>query len=116
MVTQIKKIKVIIIYIIVLTFTLSPIVVIGENPLVFDDAMLFTEEEKVNLYVEVNYLSQSYNMDIVIVTTNDALGKSSREYADDYFDYGGFGIGGNYDGILFLIDMDNREPIYQLQV
>jgi len=48
-------------------------------------------------------------MDIVIVTTNDAQGKSSRDYADDFFDNGGFGVGGDYDGILFLIDMDNRE-------
>ena len=48
-------------------------------------------------------------MDIVIVTTNDAAGKTSREYADDFFDYGGFGVGPDYDGILFLIDMDNRE-------
>ena len=48
-------------------------------------------------------------MDIVITTTNDAQGKSSREYADDYFDYNGFGVGSDFDGILFLIDMDNRE-------
>ena len=50
---------------------------------------------------EANNLSSEYNMDIVIVTTNDAAGKTSREYADDFFDYGGFGVGPDYDGILF---------------
>ena len=48
-------------------------------------------------------------MDIVIVTTNDAEGKSSRAYADDYFDYNDYGVGSEYSGILFLIDYDNGE-------
>lgn len=83
--------------------------VLADKSLIFDDAMLFTEDEIVKLEAEANSLSNDYNIDIVIVTTNDADGKTSREYADDFFDYGGFGVGEDYDGILFLIDMDNRE-------
>lgn len=45
----------------------------------------------------------------ISVTTDDALGKISMEYADDFFGNGGFGVGNDYDGILFLIDTDNRE-------
>ena len=89
-------------------FVLNPIVS-AEKKLVFDDAMLFTEDEIVKLEEEANNLSNDYNMDIVIVTTDDADGKTPREYADDYFDYGDFGVGDNNDGILFLIDMDNSE-------
>lgn len=81
----------------------------ANKKLVFDDAMLFTEGEISKLEEEANKLSDEYNMDIVLVTTDDAEGKSSREYADDFFDYKGFGRGSDYDGILFLIDMDNRE-------
>lgn len=77
--------------------------------LVFDEAGLFTSDEKIDLENEANALSDEYKMDIVITTTDDAGGKSSREYADDYFDYNGFGQGEERDGILFLIDMDNRE-------
>lgn len=87
----------------------DPIKVSAEKSLVYDDAMLFTEEEIVKLQKEATSLSNTYNMDIVIVTTNDADGKTSRKYADDFFDYGGFGVGDSHDGILFLIDMDNRE-------
>lgn len=76
---------------------------------VFDDASLFTEDEVRILNQEADELSYNYDMDIVIVTTEDAEGKTSREYADDYFDYNGFGLGDDLDGILFLIDMDNRE-------
>ena len=93
--------------ILILTFNATN--VHGEKTLVFDGAMLFTEEERLALGEELGKLSSEYKMDIVIVTTADAKGKTSREYADDFFDYGGFGVGHDYDGLLFLIDMDNRE-------
>jgi len=38
----------------------------------------------------------------VIVTTPSFGDKSAQEYADDYFDYNGYGQGKNYDGILLL--------------
>ena len=42
-------------------------------------------------------------MDFVVVTTEDAEGKTSEEYADDYYDYNGYAE----DGVLYLIDLDN---------
>ncbi len=95
---------------IILMITLIiPSVSFADKQLVYDDANLFTSSEIEDLEKEANALSAEYNMDIVIVTTDDAQGKSSRDYADDFFDYGGFGVGSDHDGILFLIDMDNRE-------
>lgn len=87
----------------------QPSIGYSEKNLVFDEANLLTNSEILLLEEEANRISDKYNMDIVIVTTNDAQGKSSRDFADDYFDYGGFGRGSEYDGILFLLDMDNRE-------
>lgn len=104
-----RKVTLNLVFIVLIMFSLSPIMVIGQGLKVFDDANLFTEGEINVLDDEANILSNKYNMDIVIVTTNDANGKTSREYADDYFDYNGFGVGSDLDGILFLIDMDNRE-------
>lgn len=94
---------------------INSVVALAYKNLVFDEAGLLTQDEIVSLETEANELSEKYNMDIVITTTDDTGGLSSREYADDYFDYNGFGVGSEYDGILFLIDMDNREAyIYQL--
>ena len=109
MVSLSKRLIILILSFILIILIVQPITVSAEKSLVFDDAMLFTEDEIIKLQTEVNNLSNDYNMDIVIVTTSDTDGKTSREYADDFFDYGGFGVGDNYDGILFLIDMDNRE-------
>lgn len=35
-------------------------------------------------------LTTDWNMDFVVVTTEDAEGKTSEEYADDYYDYNGY--------------------------
>lgn len=81
----------------------------ADKILVVDSAAIFSSSEEAALSDKLAGLSGQYSMDIVIVTTNDAEGKSSREYADDYFDYNGYGIGTERDGILLLMDFDNRE-------
>lgn len=82
----------------------------AENPeKVVDKARLFSEEEASHLQEFCEDAIQATGMDVVIVTTDDTEGKTAQEYADDYFDYNGYGKGSDASGILFLIDMDNRE-------
>jgi uncharacterized protein len=100
--------KFLIILIILIVSLLVPWTVFAQKTLVVDEANLMSPDQVLDLNDRANALSQEFNMDIVIVTTDDTGGKSSREFADDYFDYNGYGVGPNYDGILFLIDMDNR--------
>ena len=77
---------------------------------VFDQAELLSEVEEQVIQQEIETRIEKLEMDIVVVTTSDAMGKSTRDYADDYYDQNGFGYGDSYGpGILFLIDMDNRE-------
>lgn len=90
-----------------LLFIMSSI--FADKVLVVDLADVFNQEEKSSLEFKAVALGNQFNMDIVIVTISDAEGKSSRDYADDYFDYNDYGIGADRDGILFLIDFDNSE-------
>lgn len=83
--------------------------VLAQEQRVFDEAGLFSGEEVSALEEQIAEVRDQANMDLVIVTTDDALGKGAREYADDFYDEGGFGVGRELSGILFLIDMDNRE-------
>lgn len=48
-------------------------------------------------------------LDVVILITDDVEGKTSRDFADDFYDYGGYGIGSSADGLLYLINMSERE-------
>ena len=81
-----RKVALNLLWMIVFIFALSPILVIGQSMLVIDDGNLFTEEEIIALNQEASAISNSYKMDIVILTTTDANGKTSMDFADDYFD------------------------------
>lgn len=76
---------------------------------VFDGAGLFTDIGIAELEEEIAGMREAMKMDVVLVTTDEAGGKSAPQYADDYYDEGGFGTHGDLSGVLFLIDMDNRE-------
>lgn len=76
---------------------------------VYDFAELLSDEEETKLYNNIQTFIEKYDMDMVIATIDDNNKSSSRDWADDFYDYNDFGIGTNYDGLLFLIDMDNRK-------
>ncbi len=101
--------KFISVFLAVLTVIAMTCTVYSDKALVADQAGLFSGEEAASLNEKAEALGAKYSMDIVIVTTSDTGGKSSRDYADDYFDYNGYGIGEDRDGILLLLDYDNRE-------
>lgn len=103
-----KHIKIMLMVLIIISIV-NPQIVNANKTLVFDDAGLFNLDQIQQLDLDANSLSEEYGLDIVIVTTDNTGGKSSREYADDFYDNGGFGTGYGLDGILFLIDTDNRE-------
>ena len=74
-----------------------------------DYAELLDSAAEENIRNRLDKLSEELQFDIVIVTTNSTGGKSSQDYADDFFDYNGYGFGENYDGTLLLINMEYRE-------
>lgn len=61
------------------------------------------------LQTQVESTISRTNLDVVVVLIDNANGKSSMEYADDYYDNNGFGIGADHSGLLLLIDLDNKE-------
>ncbi|PHV71944.1 hypothetical protein CS063_00260 [Sporanaerobium hydrogeniformans] len=80
-----------------------------ETTHVKDQLGFFTAKELQNLEAMIEEVRSDYNFDTVIVTIDDTQGKSSRDFADDYFDYGGYGIGEERSGILLLINGKERE-------
>lgn len=81
----------------------------AEEQRLFDNAGLFTAEQTAELSNHIEQAVQETELDIAVVTTEDADGKTSQEYADDFYDSRNLGNGKAYSGYLFLIDMDNRE-------
>lgn len=79
-----------------------------DNSHVYDLADLLSDEEEQQLFSQLSGISEELWLEMVCVTTSDAEGKSSMDYADDFFDYNGFGYGERRSGFLLLIDMENR--------
>lgn len=86
----------------------SPAEVCAIETRVFDQANLFSAEEKQALEQQIAQEREKMKLDLVVVTTNEADGKSTEAYADDFYDRGGYGYGEKKSGVLYLIDMDNR--------
>lgn len=72
--------------------------------LLVDQAGLLTADEKAEVLAQLNRIRSRYGMDVVIVTADDLGGKDEQDYADDYYDENGY----SRDGILLLVDMDDR--------
>lgn len=74
-----------------------------------DYADVLSSFEETEILGELNEISERQQFDVVIVTVSDTDNKSIRAFADDYFDYNGFGYGPNYDGCVLVVDMGGRD-------
>lgn len=84
---------------------LFPVFTVFANVGIYDDAGIFYETEKTSIQLELEDLSTITGWDAAVVTTNNTEEKTSVVYADEYYEKIGYGT----NGILYLIDMDNRE-------
>jgi len=86
----------------------------GTLSLVMDEAGLLSSGEAAQLREKLGVLSAQWGNDIVIVTVKSIGKKTPMEYADDYFDYNGYGQDKSGDitkgdGLLLLINMEERD-------
>jgi len=76
---------------------------------IIDNASLMTPGQKQNLNNLINSLSAKYRFDLIIVTERSIDGANPMNYADDFFDYNGYGLGQDRDGCLFLQVTSTRD-------
>ncbi len=74
-----------------------------------DQAELLSDEEESTLQTKIQAIRDKYQYDVVIVTNQSTGTRSAMQYADDYFDYNGYGYGTNRDGMLFLVTFQDNE-------
>lgn len=103
-----KKMRKILLMLCMLVVFLIPMKGQAESDYVYDMADLLTTEEEAWLQEHAEFYKNQWNMNFLVVTTAYAEGKSAMEYADDFYD-ARFMEETEEDGILYLIDMDNRE-------
>lgn len=108
--------KVSIALILCMLFTMISVGVSAEGsnavlPRLVDNADILTDAEESTLLQKLDSISEEGQYDMVIVTTDDLEGKTAQDYADNFYDYNGYGYGNGYDGILLLISTEGRGEI-----
>jgi len=127
-----KKISIFILCIIIISLICVPIYadiydtkyqasVNGNLVGVWDNADLFTDSEESELFDLAKQYSEKCNITVIFLTVNNAKGKTTMVYTDDFYDHLVYDSGHTYNysshskwgndnpGVLFAIDMDNRE-------
>lgn len=78
-------------------------------PRLVDEADLLTDDEEGTLVDKLDTVSEKWQCDVAVVTVDSLGGKTATEFADDYFDYNGYGYGDNADGVMLVISMESRD-------
>lgn len=82
----------------------------GENiSRVVDCAEILNDTEEEKLKDKLDEISEKYQCDVSVVTEESINGQNPQDYADDYFDYFGYGLGEDKSGILLLVTMEERK-------
>ena len=79
-----------------------------QKPRLVDQADLLSDGEEKNLLSTLDSLSEKWKCNIVVLTVDSHTGPI-QDFADDYYDYNGFGADFNESGILFMLSMEDRE-------
>lgn len=75
---------------------------------VIDEPDYLTTEEEIEITNLCNEFISKTNMDCIVYIAYQ-FDKDVQSLADDYFDYNGYGIGEDYDGLIFCVDYGTRE-------
>ena len=84
-------------------------IILDTDSRVVDMAELLSDSEKTALLSKLDEISERQQADIVVVTADTLDKKTPMEYADDFYDYNGYGFGENNDGVLLLVSMEDRD-------
>lgn len=88
---------------VLLLLIITPFSIHAEKVYVIDNAGLLSEQEAADLEEKLERISAELQADVVALTTTNLDDEEAVAYADDFFDYNGYGQGEHYDGVLLLV-------------
>ncbi|MBQ2924003.1 MAG: TPM domain-containing protein [Anaerotignum sp.] len=76
---------------------------------IFDYADLLSDADEREMHLWVQDFRENWGMDLAFLTTDDTEGKSVQQYGAEFYVEQDLGLGENYDGVIFVLDMGGRE-------
>ena len=104
-----RKLIVCIICLFLASLLISPAWASASLSRIVDDAGLLTADETQLLEDAAYEFRDMYGLDAVILTVDDLGGRSIASFADDFYDYQGYGVGSEYSGLILVVAMAERE-------
>lgn len=80
-----------------------------QKPRLVDDADILSDSEEEKLLEKLDRISEEHSIDVVVCTCYSLGDRTPQEYADDYYDYNGFGFGSDRDGFVMMLSMEERD-------
>lgn len=81
----------------------------ADAPRVVDYANIISEDTEAAMELRIAEISAEIGKDVVIVTDVSSYGLGEDIYAADFYDYNGYGIGPEHEGILLFLNMDPND-------
>jgi len=81
----------------------------GTSPRLIDDADILSMSEENYLLAYLNELSNVHGVDIVVYTVDSIGYSSASDYAEELFEYHGYGIGVDRSCIMLFLSMEERD-------
>lgn len=72
--------------------------------LVEDYADVLTDSKEAELIAKLEALGSEYDIEIGAITVDSYEGKAPQAFADDFYDYNGYGYGENDDGLIVVFN------------
>lgn len=76
---------------------------------VFDEPDLLTDGEEAELIAKLENICSRKQMEVVVAAFETIGDYTPMEYADDFYDYNGYGYGENRDGLILIVVMDTSD-------
>lgn len=104
-----KRILTVLFALVLCMVVVIPTFAASDLPRLVDNADLLTDSEESTLLSKLNEISERQQTDVVVVTADTLDGKTPMDYADDFYDYNGYGFGADKDGVLLLVSLEDRD-------
>lgn len=107
-----KKRIFVLIMVLVLSLGLTvPAAAYEESNFIMDSAGLLSDEQRLVLENQAQYLSETYGCGVYALTVDTMYGAERRQFAEDFYIENDLGVGDYRNGILFLVCMDTRDYV-----
>ena len=103
-----KKITYLLLAVCMIFTVILPISASEYYPL-FDEPDLLTDSEENELIAKLENICSQKQMEVVVAAFETIGDYIPMEYADDFYDYNGYGYGENQDGLILIVVMDTSD-------